>query len=109
MAVFLYKGDLPADVHFGTSVAVDTETLGLNPYRDRLCLVQLSDGRGDAHLVQLAKGQYDAPNLKKVLQDLNCLKIFHYARFDVAVLFHYLGIVVNPVYCTKIASKLART
>ncbi len=109
MAIKLYKGDLPADVDFGQSVAIDTETLGLNPHRDKLCLVQLSSGDGNAHLVQLDRGNYDAPNLKALLEDLNILKIFHFARFDVAVLKTYLGVDVAPVYCTKIASKLVRT
>ena len=105
----VHKGDLPRGVDFGTSVAVDTETLGLNPHRDRLCLVQLSAGDGTAHLVQLAAGQYEAPNLKAVLGNPNILKIFHFARFDVAVLDQYLGVAVTPLYCTKIASKLVRT
>ncbi|VAW02108.1 Ribonuclease D related protein [hydrothermal vent metagenome] len=109
MAIKLYKGDLPADVDFGQSVAIDTETLGLNPHRDKLCLVQLSSGDGNAHLVQLDRGNYDAPNLKALLEDPNILKIFHFARFDVAVLKAYLGVDVAPVYCTKIASKLVRT
>lgn len=105
----LYRGDLPAGLEFGTSVAIDTETLGLNPHRDRLCLVQLSGGDGTAHLVQLEGGNYDAPNLKALLSDPNVLKIFHFARFDVAVLLKYLGVRVAPLYCTKIASKLVRT
>ncbi len=109
MAIKLYKGDLPADVDFGQSVAIDTETLGLNPHRDKLCLVQLSSGDGNAHLVQLDRENYDAPNLKALLEDPNVLKIFHFARFDVAVLKAYLGVDVAPVYCTKIASKLVRT
>ncbi len=105
----LHKGDLPAGLSFGASVAVDTETLGLNPHRDRLCLVQLSAGDGTAHLVQLAKGAYAAPRLKTLLTDANVLKIFHYARFDVAVLETFLGVATTPVYCTKIVSKLVRT
>ena len=109
MAIKLYKGDLPADVDFGQSVAIDTETLGLNPHRDKLCLVQLSSGDGNAHLVQLDRNNYDAPNLKALLSDQNVLKIFHFARFDVAVLKAYLDVDVAPVYCTKIASKLVRT
>jgi len=109
MAIKLYKGDLPADVDFGQSVAIDTETLGLNPHRDKLCLVQLSSGDGNAHLVQLDRENYDVPNLKALLEDPNILKIFHFARFDVAVLKAYLGVDVAPVYCTKIASKLVRT
>jgi ribonuclease D len=109
MAIKLYKGDLPAGLSFGTSVAVDTETLGLVPRRDKLCLVQLSGGDGNAHLVQLDRSSYDAPNLKALLTDPAVTKIFHFARFDVAVLKHYLGIEVAPLYCTKIASKLTRT
>jgi ribonuclease D len=109
MAIKLYKGDLPAGLSFGTSVAVDTETLGLVPRRDKLCLVQLSGCDGNAHLVQLDRSSYDAPNLKALLTDPAVTKIFHFARFDVAVLKHYLGIEVAPLYCTKIASKLTRT
>ena len=109
MSVELHKGDLPAGLDWGESVAIDTETLGLNPLRDRLCLVQLSAGDGNAHLVQLAKGEYDAPNLKKLLADETITKIFHFARFDIATLYHHLGVMTNPVYCTKIASKLTRT
>lgn len=109
MAIKLHKGDLPADVDFGQSVAIDTETLGLNPHRDKLCLVQLSSGDGNAHLVQLDRDTYNAPNLKALLEDKNVLKIFHFARFDVAVLKAYLNVDVAPVYCTKIASKLVRT
>lgn len=109
MAITLHKGDLPKGLNFGTSVAIDTETMGLNPARDRLCLIQLSSGDGNAHLVQFAPGQYDAPNLKKVLMDLSCLKIFHFGRFDIASIQAYLGVDCTPVYCTKIASKLART
>lgn len=109
MTVYLHKGDLPADVTFTGSVAIDSETLGLNPHRDRLCVVQLSAGDGDAHLVQLAADAYAAPNLKKVLTDPLLLKIFHFARFDVAVFRHWLGVETTPIYCTKIASRLART
>jgi ribonuclease D len=105
----LHKGDLPAGVTFHDSVAIDTETLGLNPLRDRLCLVQLSGGDGNAHLVQLDGSDYSAPRLKALLRDASLTKIFHYARFDVAVLKHYLGVDVAPVYCTKIVSKLVRT
>jgi ribonuclease D len=105
----LHKGDLPASVTFKGSVAIDTETLGLNPHRDRLCLVQLSAGDGTAHLVQFNGKDYDAPRLKALLTDANVVKIFHYARFDVAVLQKYLGVATAPVYCTKIASKLVRT
>ena len=109
MANKLYKGDLPAGIDFGTSVAVDTETLGLIPRRDKLCVVQLSSGDGNGHLVQLDRSNYDAPRLKALMADTNVTKIFHFARFDVAVLKHYLGVDVAPVYCTKIASKLVRT
>ncbi len=109
MAITLHKGDLPAGLSFGSSVAVDSETLGLNPHRDPLCLVQLSAGDGNAHLVQLDRSTYDAPNLRALMADPSVLKIFHYARFDVAVMQKYLGVVTTPVYCTKIASKLVRT
>jgi ribonuclease D len=106
----LHRGDLPAGVSFGTSVAVDTETLGLNPLRDRLCLVQLSAGDGTAHLVQLAREDYaGAANLKALLADPGVLKIFHFARFDLAALVHHLGVMTAPVYCTKIVSRLVRT
>lgn len=105
----LHKGDLPAGVGFGSSVAIDTETLGLNPHRDRLCVVQLSAGDGTAHLVQIAKDAPEAPRLKALLTDPKVLKIFHFARFDVAVLEKNLGVVTSPIYCTKIASKLTRT
>lgn len=109
MAIKLYKGDLPAGLDFGSSVAIDTETLGLNPRRDKLCLVQLSSGDGNAHLVQLDRSAYDAPHLKALLTNPDVTKIFHYARFDVAALKHHLGVATAPVYCTKIASKLTRT
>ena len=109
MAIKLYKGDLPPGLDFGTSVAVDTETLGLVPRRDKLCLVQLSAGDGNAHLVQLDRASYDAPNLKALFANPDVTKIFHYARFDVAVIKHYLGVDTAPLYCTKIASKLTRT
>ncbi len=109
MAIKLYKGDLPDDIDFGNMVAVDTETMGLNPHRDKLCVVQLSAGDGDAVLVQLDRDTYHAPNLKRLLEDENVLKIFHYARFDIAALKRWLGADVKPVYCTKIASRLART
>lgn len=105
----VHVGDLPDGLDFGTSVAVDTETQGLNPHRDRLCVVQLSAGDGEAHLVQLRAGDYDAPNLKALMADANVEKIFHFARFDVAVMHKYLGVACAPVYCTKIASKLVRT
>ena len=105
----MHKGDLPAGLKFPRGVAVDTETLGLNPHRDRLCLVQLSAGDGVAHLVQFDGDSYVAPRLKALLKDPKILKIFHFARFDVAVLEKYLGVETAPVYCTKIASKLVRT
>jgi len=108
-SISLHKGDLPAGLTFKGSVAIDTETLGLNPHRDRLCLVQLSAGDGTAHLVQPDPASYDAPRLKAVLIDPAVLKIFHFARFDLAVLEQYLGVTVAPVYCTKIVSKLVRT
>lgn len=107
--ITLHKGDLPPDVTFTGSVAIDTETLGLNPHRDRLCLVQLSAGDGTAHLVQPDPATYDCPRLKALLADPAVLKIFHFARFDLAVLQQYLGVAVAPVYCTKIVSKLVRT
>ena len=110
MTVFLHEGDLPGDVFApGEAIAVDTETMGLNPLRDRLCLVQLADGRGDEHLVRFAAGQYDAPVLKAVLSDPAREKLYHFARFDVAVLKAYLGVVAAPLFCTKIASRLTRT
>jgi ribonuclease D len=109
MAIKLYKGDLPAGVEFGASVAIDTETLGLLPRRDKLCLVQLSSGDGNAHLVQLDRSTYNAPNLKALLTDPKITKIFHFARFDVAVLKHYLAADAFPLYCTKLASRLTRT
>lgn len=109
MAVKLYKGDLPTGLDLGSAVAVDTETLGLVPRRDKLCLVQLSTGDGNAHLVQLDRTSYDAPNLKALFTNPAVTKIFHYARFDVAVIRHYLGVDTAPLYCTKIASKLTRT
>ena len=105
----LHKNDLPAGLAFGSSVAVDTETMGLRPRRDRLCVVQLSAGDGTAHLVQLDGSDWAAPNLKALLGNPAVLKIFHFARFDVGVLEHYLGVETKPIYCTKIASKLVRT
>ena len=105
----LHRGDLPKGLDFGASIAVDTETLGLNPARDRLCLLQLTSGDRICHLVQFARATYDAPNLKAVLADERITKIFHYARFDLAVIERYLGIACKPVYCTKVASKLTRT
>ena len=109
MKIRLHKGDLPNGVDLGRAVAIDTEALGLNPDRDRLCLVQLSSGDGSAHLVQFARDAYDAPNLKRLLTDPNVLKLFHFARFDLAMLRRYLGVMPAPVYCTRTASKLART
>ena len=100
---------MPADVTFEGDIAVDTEAMGLLNNRDRLCVVQLSDGKGDEHLVTFQPGQYDAPNLKALLADKTRVKLFHFARFDVAILRAYLGVLVQPIYCTKIASKLART
>jgi len=109
MTYHLHHGDLPEGLLFGDSVAVDTETMGLNPHRDRLCLAQLSRGDGDAHLVQFAAGCYDAPNLKRLLADPTVVKLFHFARFDIAMFSHYLGVMPQPLYCTKIASRLVRT
>jgi len=105
----LHRGDLPSGLLFGAAVAIDTETMGLRPGRDRLCLAQLSAGDGNCHLVQFAPGAYDAPNLGALLTDPSVLKIFHFGRFDIAVMRQYLGVLAAPVYCTKIASKLART
>ena len=104
----LYKGDLPPGRFTGRSVAIDTETMGLDPYRDRLCLAQLSEGDGSAVLVQFS-GTYDAPELQRLLADESVLKLFHFGRFDMAVLKHFLGVMPRPVYCTKVASRLART
>lgn len=109
MKTKLYKNDLPDGLDLGSIVAVDSETLGLNPIRDRLCLVQLSSGDGTAHMVQFTDGTYEAPNLKALLNDRAVTKLLHYARFDVAVFRRYLGIITAPIYCTKIASKLVRT
>jgi ribonuclease D len=107
---YLHRGDLPPDALAGAaSVAVDSETMGLRIGRDPLCVVQLSDGQGDAHVVQLDRSTYAAPNLKRLLTDPNVTKIFHFGRFDIAMFFRHLGVVTTPVYCTKIASKLART
>jgi ribonuclease D len=106
MTHHLHRGDLPEGIGFGAAVAVDTEAMGLNPHRDRLCLVQLSAGDGDAHLVQFAPGAYEAPNLKALMADPAVTKLFHFARFDMAMLYHYLGVMAGPVYCTKIASRL---
>jgi ribonuclease D len=109
MAVELSQGDLPDGARFGAAVAIDTETMGLNPHRDRLCLVQLSGGNGDAQIVRFAAGRYEAPRLKALLTDPAVLKIFHFARFDIAVLRQFLGVMPQPIYCTKIASRLCRT
>jgi len=105
----LHRGDIPEGLSFGSVVAIDTEAMGLNPHRDRLCLVQLSAGDGDAHLVQFAPDNFEAPRLKRLLADPAVLKLFHFARFDLAMLYHYLEVMPRPVYCTKIASRLART
>ena len=109
MSVTVHKGDLPAGLDFGSSVAIDTETLGLLPARDPLCLVQLSAGDGNAHIVQLDRQSYDAPRLKALLVDIEVLKLFHFARFDLAVVKKYLEIECGPVYCTRTASRLIRT
>jgi len=109
VANFLYKNDLPADLDLGSVVAIDCETMGLNPHRDRLCVVQMSGGDGNAHLVQVLKGQTEAPNLCRMLADPKVLKLFHFGRFDIAALYNAFGTVTAPVYCTKIASKLIRT
>lgn len=109
LTIHLYKGDLPDGLNLGPSVAIDCETMGLNPHRDRLCVVQLSSGDEDAHLVQIAKGQTQAPNLCAMLTDPDVLKLFHFGRFDIAALYNAFGALTAPVYCTKIASKLIRT
>ena len=109
MANHLYKNDLPDGLDLGPVVAIDCETMGLNPHRDRLCVVQMSGGDGDAHLVQIEQGQTEAPNLCAMLTNPDVLKLFHFGRFDIAVLQHTFGALTAPVYCTKIASKLVRT
>jgi ribonuclease D len=109
LSVFYHRGDLPAGVDLGNLVAVDTETMGLNLARDRLCVVQLSAGNGDAHVVHFPEPRYDAPNLGRLLGDAAVTKIFHFARFDVAAVRRYLGVACRPVWCTKIASRLTRT
>lgn len=109
MTIRLHRGDLPDGYDAGSSVAIDTETLGLNPNRDRLCLVQISTGDGSADLVKIELGQKSAPNLERVLTDRSVRKLFHFARFDVAALYKAFGVMTEPVYCTKIASKLVRT
>lgn len=109
MTNYLHEGDLPGDLDLGPVVAIDCETMGLNPHRDRLCVVQLSGGDGDAHVVQIAMGQREAPNLVRLLADTAVLKLFHFGRFDIAALHNAFGTLASPVYCTKIASKLTRT
>ena len=109
MPIDLYRGDLPSGLNLGSVVAIDSETMGLKPQRDRLCLIQLSSGDGNAHLVQFERCNYTAPNLVKLLEDPDVTKVFHYARFDVAIIKKYLKVQTNSIYCTKIASKLVRT
>lgn len=109
MTIYAHQGDLPDDVDLGPEIAIDSETMGLLPHRDRLCLIQLSSGDGNAHLVKFDGSSYNAPNLARQLADPDRLKIFHFGRFDIAVIEHYLGITCAPVYCTKIASRLVRT
>ncbi len=109
MTVTVHQGDLPEGLDFGPIVAIDTETMGLDPHRDRLCVAQLSAGDGTAHLVQFPLGHYEAPRMKAMLGNPGVTKLFHYARFDIAVLYHHLGVMPEPLYCTKIASRLART
>ena len=109
MANHLHEGDLPDGLDLGSSVAVDSETMGLRLGRDPLCVVQLSAGDGDAHVVRLSRPDYDCPNLKRLLTNPDVLKIFHFGRFDIAMFLRHLGVTTAPVYCTKTASKLART
>ena len=109
MAIHMHKNDLPKNLDLGTSVAIDTETMGLNPHRDRLCLVQLSSGDGDAHLVKIANPRVDTPQLKALLADPSSTKLFHFARFDIGALLSHFNVITTPVFCTKIASKLVRT
>ncbi|MEM6886682.1 MAG: ribonuclease D [Pseudomonadota bacterium] len=109
MTHHIYQNDLPDGLDLGSEVAIDCETMGLNPHRDRLCVVQLSGGDGEAHLVQIGQGQSAAPNLTRLLADPLVLKLFHYGRFDIAALYHTFGTTTSPVYCTKIASRLVRT
>ncbi len=109
MAIHIYQNDLPSGLALGENVAIDTETMGLNPLRDRLCVVQLSSGDGVAHLVKIANPAKPCPNLEALLADVNVAKLFHFARFDIAILTHHIGPVNGPIYCTKIASKLVRT
>lgn len=109
MANFFYKNDIPTNLDFGNSIAIDTETMGLNVIRDRLCLIQISKGDGNAHIVQFEQNNYHSPNLKKLLSNDSIEKIFHFARFDMATIKYYLNIDITNIYCTKIASKLTRT
>lgn len=109
MTIHLHRHDLPDGLDLGPVVAIDTETMGLDPRRDRLCLVQLSAGDGDAHLVQIARGQREAPNLTRMLAEEGTLKLFHFGRFDIAALENAFGVVTRPVWCTKVASKMVRT
>jgi len=109
MTNHVYQNDLPDELDLGPVVAIDCETMGLNPHRDRLCVIQMSGGDGNAHLVQVAKGQSEAPNLCRMLADPNVLKLFHFGRFDIAAMLNAFGTITAPVYCTKIASKLIRT
>jgi ribonuclease D len=109
MTIRLHRGDLPDLSRYTTSAAIDTETMGLHPHRDRLCVVQMSNGDGTADVIQIAKDQRDAPNLRALLANPKITKIFHFARFDLAVLYHTFGVMPQPVYCTKIASRLTRT
>jgi len=109
MPIDLHDGDLPDGLAWGDSVAIDTETMGLKPHRDRLCLVQLSAGDGTAHIVQFRDGDYRAPNLRRLLTDPAVTKLLHFARFDIASIHAYMGIVMEPVYCTKVAARLVRT
>jgi ribonuclease D len=109
LANHLYQNDLPDDLDLGPIVAIDCETMGLNPHRDRLCVVQMSGGDGNAHMVQVAIGQNAAPNISAILANPKTLKLFHYGRFDIAAMLNAFGALASPVYCTKIASKLVRT
>ncbi len=109
MTNHLYRHDIPDGLTFGPVVAIDCETMGLNPHRDRLCVVQMSGGDGEAHLVQVARGQTSAPNLSRLLEDRSVLKLFHFGRFDIAAMYNAFGALASPVYCTKIASRLVRT
>jgi ribonuclease D len=109
MTNFIYKNDLPDELNLGPVVAIDTETMGLNPIRDRLCIIQFSSGDGNAHIVQIEPGMTRSPNICKILKDQNKIKLFHYARFDIAILRYHFNIDASPIYCTKIASKLVRT